>query len=96
MIRSVADLRRGTAFSFPRSRLHFTTGVSGCAVALSICHFAAFVIALFRCSIPPLSLEMINPCFCVDLYDHIVRAMLLCLLLRAEVRRWIYIGRAEA
>jgi hypothetical protein len=26
MIRSVADLRRGTAFSFPRSRLHFTTG----------------------------------------------------------------------
>ena len=70
--------------------------VSGCPVAFSICFFAAFVSSLFSCSIPPLALEMIDPSFRVDPYNRIVRAMLLCLLLRVEVRDWIYIGRAEA
>ena len=70
--------------------------VLGCAVAFSICLFAAFVSALFRCSIPPLSLEMIDTCFRVDPYNRIVRAMLLCLLLRVEVRDWIYISGTEA
>jgi hypothetical protein len=70
--------------------------VSGCPVAFSICLFAAFVSALFRCSIPPLSLEMIDTCFRVDPYDRIVRAMLLRLLLRVEVRGRSYIGWAEA
>jgi hypothetical protein len=36
--------------------------VSGRPVAFSICLFAAFVDALFGCSIPPFSLEMIDPC----------------------------------
>jgi hypothetical protein len=76
------------ALFFPRTLL---LAVSGCPVAFSICLFAAFVSALFGCSIPSLTLEMIDPCFRVDPNNRIVRAMLLCLLLRVEARCWIQI-----